>query len=111
MRDADITDANISVAVVDDATIGRLHGQFLNDPSPTDVLSFTLERSPDYLEGEVVLSADTARANAARYRSTAEREALLYAIHGTLHLVGYDDATPSDRARMRRQEKKYLGRS
>ena len=108
VRDAGIAEARISIAVVDDPTIARLHEEFLDDPSPTDVLSFVLEQSPGYLEGEVVLSADTARANAARYRNSAEREALLYAIHGALHLVGYDDTTPRQRAEMRRQEKKYL---
>lgn len=109
MRDAGLSEARISIAVVDDATIARLHEKFLADPSPTDVLSFVLERSEEHLEGEVVLSADTARANATRYRNTAEREALLYAIHGVLHLVGYDDTTPRMRAEMRRQEKRYLG--
>ena len=94
VRDAGIDSAQISVAVVDDATIAKLHGEFLNDPTPTDVLSFVLEQSPGVLEGEVVVSADTAASSAPQFGCTAEEELLLYAIHGTLHLVGYDDATP-----------------
>ena len=97
--------------MVDDATIARLHGEFLGDPEPTDVLSFVLERSPQALEGEVVVSADTAGANAIRYHCTAEEELLLYVIHGMLHLVGHDDATPRKRARMRRREREYLARA
>ncbi|MCE5302051.1 MAG: rRNA maturation RNase YbeY [Planctomycetaceae bacterium] len=108
LDDADIADARVSVAVVDDPTIAALHEEFLNDPTPTDVLSFVLERSAGLLEGEVVASADTARRCAARYGNTPERELLLYVIHGALHLVGYDDATPQQRAVMRRKEKKYL---
>jgi probable rRNA maturation factor len=108
LRDAGIAEAQISVAVVDDATIARLHQQFLGDPNATDVLSFVLERSERCLEGEVVVSAETAAANAARYRSTPEDELLRYVIHGTLHLVGYDDASPAQRAIVRRREKKYL---
>ena len=108
VRDAGITDAQIGIAVVDDATIAKLHEEFLNDPDPTDVLSFLLERSKTSLEGEVVVSADTARANAPRYRATAEDELLRYVIHGTLHLVGYDDATPRKRAAMRKREEEYL---
>lgn len=108
LRDAEITEAQISVAVVDDPTIARLHGKFLNDPDPTDVLSFVLERSERCLEGEVVASADTARANAKTYRTSPEDELLRYAIHGTLHLVGFEDATPASRAMMRRLERKYL---
>ena len=94
VRDAGIAEAQISVAVVDDATIAKLHDEFLNDPEPTDVLSFVLERSADGLEGEVVVSADTARAAAPRFAAAAEDELLLYVIHGALHLVGYDDTTP-----------------
>jgi probable rRNA maturation factor len=108
VRDSKITEARISIAVVDDATIAKLHDQFLNDPEPTDVLSFVLERSTHVLEGEVVVSADTAQAYAAQYDCTPEDELMLYVIHGTLHLVGFDDTTPRKRAVMRKKEKEYL---
>ena len=108
LRDAEIAEARISVAVVDDAAIAALHKEFLSDPDPTDVLSFLLERSPQAIEGEVVVSAETAQALARRYRCTAEDELLRYVVHGTLHLVGHDDATPQQRAAMRRRERKYM---
>jgi probable rRNA maturation factor len=108
LRDAEIAQAEISIAIVDDPTIARLHQQFLDDPEPTDVLSFVLEQSTQRLEGEVVVSADTARAYAVKHKSTPDVELLLYVIHGTLHLVGYDDATPRHRAAMRQNERKYL---
>jgi probable rRNA maturation factor len=111
LQDAGVAEAMISVAVVDDATIAELHGRFLDDPTPTDVLSFVLERSPQVLEGEVVVSADAARTNARKYSSTAERELLLYVIHGALHLVGHDDATPRQRALMQKREREYVARS
>ena len=110
LRDANVDDAEISIAIVDDPTIARLHRQFLDDPDPTDVLSFVLERSEGCLEGEVVVSADTAKANAAQYKSTPADELLRYVIHGALHLVGYDDATPRQRAAMRKKEDQYLGK-
>jgi probable rRNA maturation factor len=108
VEDAGITDAQVSVAVVDDPTIAELHERFLNDPEPTDVLSFVLERSPKAMEGEVVVSEDTAQRVASRYRCTAEDELMRYVIHGTLHLVGYDDTTPHKRAVMRKRERQYL---
>jgi probable rRNA maturation factor len=108
LRDAAVSAAEISVAVVDDPTIAALHDRYLDDPTPTDVLSFVLERSEACLEGEVIVSAETARTCAAKYRSTAEDELLRYVIHGVLHLVGYDDATPPQRAAMRTKERKYL---
>ena len=109
VRDAGISEATISIAIVDDATIAKLHRQFLDDPEPTDVLSFVLERSGQSLEGEVVVSADTAKTCAPRYDATPEDELLLYVIHGTLHLVGYDDAAPRQRAVMRKKEREYAG--
>ena len=111
VRDAEITAAQISVAIVDDPTIARLHQQFLNDPEPTDVLSFVLERSPEALEGEVVVSAETAQSCAPRYGCTAADELLRYVVHGTLHLVGYDDTTARKRAIMKKREGEYLSQS
>ena len=108
VRDAEIPEARIGVAVVDDATIAKLHQKYLNDPDPTDVLSFVLECSPQAIEGEVVVSAETALASAPHYGCTADDELLRYVIHGTLHLVGYDDTTPKDRAVMRKMEREYL---
>ena len=107
LRDAGIVSSQISVAIVDDPTIGKLHGEFLDDPSPTDVLSFVLE-PPPMLEGEVVASADTAKSNALQYKCPAEEELLRYVLHGILHLVGYDDTTPSKRSVMRKKENEYL---
>jgi probable rRNA maturation factor len=108
LRDCKITNAQISVAFVTDRAIAALHQRFLDDPEPTDVLSFLLERSGNSLEGEVVVSAETARACAAKYKSTPQDELLRYVIHGVLHLVGYDDATPRQRTAMRRTERKYV---
>ncbi len=111
LRDADIHAAQISIAIVDDPAIAKLHEEFLDDPEPTDVLSFVLEQSEGVLEGEVVASADTAAVNARHYRCTPEEELLRYVIHGTLHLVGYDDITPSKRAVMRKKENEYHGQA
>jgi probable rRNA maturation factor len=108
LHDAGMVNAEISVAIVDDPAIALLHGQFLNDPDPTDVLSFVLETSPGGLEGEVVASADTAAASAPNFGCTPEDELLTYVIHGVLHLVGYDDVTPKLRKQMGAKEQEYL---
>ncbi len=110
VEDAAVADAQISVAIVDDSTIAQVHRDFLDLDEPTDVISFVLEEGPGSLEGEVVASADTARREAAAYGWSPEDELLLYVIHGTLHLVGYDDTTDTARPEMRRQEAKYLAR-
>jgi probable rRNA maturation factor len=110
LADAAIAQAQISVAVVDDPTIHQLNRQFLAHDYPTDVLSFVLEQSGGQLEGEVIVSADTAQSTAPEYGWTADAELLLYVIHGTLHLVGGLDETPEQQAEMRARERLYLGR-
>jgi len=111
LRDARIENAQINVAILDDAAIARLHAQFLGDPDPTDVLSFVLDRSADGLEGEIAGSAETARRAAPRFGAAADEELLRYVIHGALHLTGFDDAAPRQRAIMRQRERRYLDQS
>jgi len=108
LRDAGITEAQLSIAIVDDRTIHPLNRQYLQHDYPTDVLSFVLERDAARLEGEVIASAETAARAAAQFDWSADDELLLYVIHGTLHLVGHDDATPRQRAAMRRMERQFL---
>lgn len=104
--------SSISVAIVDDAAIASLHERYLGDPSPTDVLTFDLRDDPevDAIEGEIVVSADTARRQGKAFGQTAAMEVLRYIVHGTLHLMGYDDQTPADRKRMRGREDRLLGK-
>lgn len=95
--------------MVDDQTIQQLNRRYLNHDYATDVLSFRLDSSRDgQLMGEIVMSADTARENGARYNLPAGDELLLYVVHATLHLLGYDDHLPEDREKMQQQESRYL---
>lgn len=102
----------LSVAFVGDGEMRRLHARFLGKDTPTDVLSFPLwsddgfEHDPVF--GQVVVSVDTARREAVRRRLPLDREIALYAVHGTLHLVGFDDVEPGRRRAMRRAERRYL---
>lgn len=99
---------DISVAIVDDPTIARLHQRFLHDPTPTDVITFPLEQDEQHLAGEIVASATTAASAAVRIGWSTQEELLLYVLHGTLHLLGYDDTTPTAKRRMRSRERHYL---
>ncbi|MER3501024.1 MAG: rRNA maturation RNase YbeY [Candidatus Fervidibacterota bacterium] len=107
------TPSAISIVLCDDETIHDLNRQFLRHDYPTDVLSFVLgETLADdgsiRWHGEIIISVDTAARHAHRFRHPLERELLHLAIHGTLHLLGYNDATPQQRRRMRRKELAYL---
>jgi len=102
------TAAQISLAVVDDRRIHELNRRFLKHDYPTDVLSFLLEQSDGYLEGEVIVSAERALAECGRYGWGPTEELLLYVIHGALHLAGCDDGRPDERRKMRAREKTCL---
>ena len=84
----------IEVAVVSDAVIARVHVEFMDVPGATDVITFE--------HGEIIVSADTARVQAAEHGHGVVGELALYIIHGLLHLNGYDDIAPRDRTKMHR---------
>lgn len=90
----------VVVALVDDETIAELHERYLGVPEPTDVLSFP--------HGEIVVSGDTARREAAARGIPPLHELVLYVVHGALHLAGHDDRTPAARRRMRAAERRVL---
>lgn len=108
LTDHGVAEAEVSLAIIDDTTMHALNRDHLQHDYPTDVLSFLLEHNDDYLDGEVVVSHETAALIAPEYGWSAESELLLYFVHGTLHLVGYDDHNDADRAAMRERESHYL---
>ena len=82
----------LEISLVDDATIADVHLQFMDIPGATDVITFH--------HGEILISLDTAAAMAPTVGHSFERETLLYAIHGLLHLHGFDDLNPDSKHRM-----------
>jgi probable rRNA maturation factor len=90
----------VEVTLVSDRTMARLHADFMQIPGPTDVLTFQ--------HGEIVISAETARANAGRFRTNVTREIALYTVHGLLHLNGFEDATARGAAKMRATQSRIL---
>jgi probable rRNA maturation factor len=92
--------------------MSRLHKEYLDDPSPTDVLTFELDHSPagKPLAGEIVICSTIARARAKSLGHPVCHELLLYAIHGLLHLCGFDDRTAGAFAAMHAKEDEILTR-
>lgn len=110
LEESSFQSAIVSVAVVDDPTIHEINRQYLQHDYPTDVLSFVLEDDGRQLQGELVVSADTAARNAIDYGWSPADELLLYLIHGSLHLVGHRDKEPAEIAAMRQAEAAHLKR-
>src|SRR5215218_10477126 len=102
----------LTVVLVDDPTIHDLNRRFLGHDEPTDVLTFPLDdaAAPDAGPfvlpgegafrqlGEIYVSCERAATQSGDWDSDPAREVRFLVVHGVLHLLGWDDATPEDRA-------------
>jgi probable rRNA maturation factor len=102
--------SQLSVALVGDRKMSDLHEQFMGIAGPTDVLTFPLDVDGRGrpVSGEVVICVPEARRRAKTEGVPVERELLLYALHGMLHLCGYDDRTDAAFKAMHRTEDHIL---
>lgn len=101
--------AELSVLFVDEDTMSELHVQWMDEPGPTDVLSFPMdemrpgsetEPTPAGLLGDVVLCPSVAARQAKTAGHSTTEELLLLTTHGILHLLGYDHAEPEEEREM-----------
>ncbi len=110
----------LSVVFLTDPALAQIHGDFMDDPTATDVITFEGDATAG-LAGEICVSADTAwkyaGARLVRARGRAQdtplqdafaAELTLYVIHGWLHLAGYDDLQPAKKRRMRAAEARAM---
>lgn len=102
-----VESGELSIVFVDDATIAQVHADFMDDPAPTDVITFPADSAMESA-GEIIVSVDHARNRAAELDEPFSRELALYLIHGWLHLAGYDDRSEEARAEMRAAEQEAL---
>ena len=90
----------VEISLVDDETIADVHMRFMDIPGATDVITFD--------HGEIHISVETAREQAAEFGNGYERELMLYIIHGLLHLAGHEDASPEGLAQMNQHQQRIL---
>jgi probable rRNA maturation factor len=90
----------VSVSIVSPATMSQVHVDFLGIEGPTDVITFPY--------GEILVCAEVAAENAARYGVPLDDELALYVIHGLLHLNGFDDLSSGPARQMRARQAKIL---
>jgi probable rRNA maturation factor len=104
--------SEMSLALVGDRRMSDLHGQFMGIHGPTDVLSFPIDENArgEVTSGEVVVCVSEAKRQAKARKISPRVELLLYAVHGMLHLLGYDDRTARDFHAMHRTEDEILTR-
>lgn len=108
----------VDITIVDDEEIHQLNRDYRNVDRPTDVLSFALdeddEDEPELMEGQlhllgdIIISAETATRQAEEFGHGLEREIVYLAVHGLLHLLGYDHMVEEDKVIMRAKEEEAL---
>ena len=102
-------EADVAIILVDEGAMEALHVQWMDEPGPTDVLSFPMDElrpgtedmpTPPGLLGDIVLCPQVAETQARDAGHTTEDELLLLTTHGLLHLLGFDHAEPDDEREM-----------
>lgn len=102
-------DADLSIILVDEGAMEALHVQWMDEPGPTDVLSFPMDElrpgtddapTPPGLLGDIVLCPQVAETQAQAAGHSTLDELLLLTTHGLLHLLGFDHAEPEDEKEM-----------
>lgn len=92
----------IEFTIISDEEISRVHAEFLDDPMPTDVITFH--------HGEILVSADTAVRQGTEHDQTLDQELALYLIHGLMHLGGWDDHEESEAKEMAQKQEAILNK-
>jgi metalloprotein, YbeY/UPF0054 family len=102
-------DAELAILLVDEAAMEQLHVQWMDEPGPTDVLSFPMDElrpgsedeiTPPGLLGDLVICPQVAIAQALDAGHSPAEEMQLLTAHGILHLLGYDHAEPDEEREM-----------
>jgi len=102
-------DAELSIVLVDEGAMEQLHVQWMDEPGPTDVLSFPMDElrpgteeqeTPPGLLGDIVLCPQVAQSQAETAGHSTLDELLLLTTHGILHLLGFDHAEPAEEKEM-----------
>jgi len=110
-------DAELAIQFVDETVMERLHIEFMDEPGPTDVLSFPMDElrpgTPDRMTpagmlGDIAVCPTIAAAQAKAAGHDAIDEILLLTTHGILHLLGYDHAEPEEEREMFGLQKQIL---
>lgn len=112
-------DTEVDITIVDDQEIHSLNKEYRNVDRPTDVLSFALdekdENEPEIIDapeehllGDIIISAETAARQAEEFGHGLPREMVYLAVHGLLHLLGYDHIQEDDKVIMRMKEEEAL---
>lgn len=110
-------DADVAILMVDEGAMESLHVQWMDEPGPTDVLSFPMDElrpgtedqpTPPGLLGDIVLCPQVAESQAAAAKHLLMDELVMLTTHGLLHLLGFDHAEPDEEREMFALQKELI---
>ncbi len=99
----------ICIVFCSDAYLLKLNRKYLKHYTLTDILTFPLIEDNSKVSGDIFISISRVRENARKFRQKVNEEVHRVIIHGVLHLLGYEDSTADEKARMKTKEDFYLG--
>jgi len=99
---------SLSYVFCSDEFLSKLNQDYLNHETLTDVITFNYSSGSGIIEGEIYISIPRVRENSFLFKTEFEEELHRVIIHGVLHLLGYGDKKPSERALMRKKEEACL---
>ena len=103
------SEANILVIFTKDQILSDLKKKFFDKDHLTDVIAFRMNAYEEVkVEGEIYISIPRVKKNAEEYGQSFSKELARIIIHGSLHLLNYDDATSNEKIRMTEKEDYYL---
>ncbi|MBN1651276.1 MAG: rRNA maturation RNase YbeY [Bacteroidales bacterium] len=97
----------LSFTFCSDDYLHKINMEYLNHDTYTDIITFDYS-SADMVSGEIFISLDRIKENAQRLNLIMDNELFRVIIHGVLHLLGYKDKSPSEKAQMTSKEDYYL---
>jgi len=103
-----IDPGNVTIIFTSDETLRKMKNQYFSIDAYTDVITFNLEDDGESIDGEIYISPERAAENTRIFGESTESELHRLIIHGTLHLLGYDDQLPEDQKTMKGLEDQYL---
>ena len=100
----------LSIILTDSISLSKLKKKYFNVNQFTDVIAFNLNNEKDCIEGEIYISIDDVKENAKIYSESFENEFKRVIIHGSLHLMGFDDSTEDEKETMTDLENIFINK-
>lgn len=99
---------NLNYIFCSDEYLHKINVEYLEHDTYTDIITFDNSEDDDVIEGDIFVSIERVKENSQTLNTVFEDELKRVIVHGLLHLCGYDDHTPEDKAEMRRLESEYI---